>query len=151
VAPSDKPTALQPPPERRSALWLRRGDQIFVATLLTAGLVLLAIHWIRLSDWGRQTVEVDRLPPGEYQYSVDINQATWVEWAQFDGIGETLARRIVSDRDTHGPFTGIDDVLRVKGIGPKKLEQIRRYLAIDPAQATAARSARPTRKGQRAN
>jgi competence protein ComEA len=93
-------------------------------------------------------VDVDRLPPGDYQYSVDINQATWVEWAQFDGIGETLARRIVSDRDSNGPFTSVEDVLRVKGIGPKKLAQIRPYLAVEPEQATAARTSRTTRTGR---
>jgi len=151
LALSDPTASKQPPREKRSHLWLRRGDQIFVATLLTVGLALLSVHWIRLSDWGRRTVDVDRLPPGEYQYSVDINQATWVEWAQFDGIGETLARRIVSDREANGPFNSVDDVLRVKGIGPKKLAQIRPYLGIDPAQATAARTSRSTPKAARAN
>ena len=134
---------LRPPapkaPDNRPRFWLRRGDQVFVGTLLSIAVVLVIVHWLRLSDWGRQTVEVDRLPAGRYQYSVDINEATWVEWALFDGIGETLARRIVADRQSRGPFGGIDDLRRVKGIGPKKLEQIRPYLTLEPAQATAAK------------
>ena len=112
---------------------------MFVGSLLTVAVSLVFAHWLRLSDWGRQTVEVDRLPAGQYQYSVEINEATWVEWAQFDGIGETLAKRIVADRQAKGPFEAIDDVRRVKGIGPKKFADIRQYLTIEPAQATAGK------------
>ncbi len=129
-------------PDDRPRFWLRRGDQVFVGSLLSVGLVLVAVHWLKLSEWGRRPVEVDRLPAGEYQYMVDINRATWVEWAQFDGIGETLAKRIVADRQTRGPFESINEVQRVKGIGPKKFAQMRPYLAIEPAQATASRGAR---------
>src|SRR5260221_51120 len=131
--------ALNPhPPDDRPRFWLRRGDQLFVGTLLSIGLVLVFVHWVRLSEWGRKTVEVDRLPAGQYQYAVDINSATWVEWSQFEGIGETLAKRIVADRQSRGPFGRVEDVARVKGIGPKKLAQMRPYLSIDPAQATAS-------------
>ncbi len=109
-----------------------------MATLLTVGLVLVSIHWLELSEWGRRPVEVDRLPAGKYQYLVDVNSATWVEWAQFEGIGETLAKRIVADREARGPFGDVDDVQRVKGIGPKKLAQMRPYLTREPPQATAS-------------
>lgn len=122
-----------------SRLWLRRGDQIFVGALVAAGLLFIGVHWMRLSNWGRQTVEIERLPAAQYQYAVDVNSATWVEWAQFDGIGESLAKRIVADREKNGRFREIDELLRVKGIGPKKLEQMRAYLTIEPAQATADR------------
>ncbi len=124
-------------PDDRPRFWLRRGDQIFVGTLLSVGLVFVFVHWLRLSEWGRQPIEVDRLPAGQYQYMVDINTATWVEWAQFEGIGETLAKRIVADRQAKGPFADVDDILRVKGIGPKKFEQMRPYLTQEPSQATA--------------
>ena len=124
-------------PHKRSRLWLRRSDQFFVGSLVAIGVVLLTIHWVRLSDWGRKTVEVDRLPAGKYQYSIDINRATWVEWAQFEGIGETLAKRIVADRDKRGPFADIEDVQRVRGIGPKKFADMRRYLTLEPKVQTA--------------
>ncbi len=142
------PAPQQPAPENRPRLWLRRSDQVFVGTLLSVGLLLVAIHWVRLSDWGRRTVEVDRLPAGKYQYSVDVNRATWVEWAQFEGIGETLAKRIVADREARGPFSSVDDVQRVKGIGPKKLADMRPYLAIEPTEATASRDAKSPKRSR---
>jgi competence protein ComEA len=137
------PTPKVRPLEDRPRFWLRRGDQILVGTLLSVGLVLLSIHWLRLSEWGRRPVEVDRLPAGQYRYLVDINSATWVEWAQFEGIGETLAKRIVADRQARGPFGSVEDVRRVRGIGPKKFEEMRPYLMIEPEQATASRPVTP--------
>jgi competence protein ComEA len=137
--PANKTPASNDGPGNRPRFWLRRSDQVFVGTLLTVAVLLVLVHWLQLSDWGRHTVEVDRLPEGEYQYSVDINQATWVEWAQFDGIGETLAKRIVADRQANGPFEEIDDLRRVKGIGPKKFAEIRPYLTKEAAQATAGK------------
>jgi len=124
------PEADEPP-----YLWLRRNDQLFVGVLLTAAFLLMAWHWIQLSGWGLQPVEISRLPESRYAYRLDMNQATWVEWAQLDGIGETLAQRIVDDRIQRGPFRTIDDLLRVKGIGPKKLEQIRSWLEVGVAPA----------------
>lgn len=65
-----------------------------------------------------------------YVYQIDINQATWSEWAQLPGIGETLARRIVAERESDGPFKSIDDLRRVKGIGAKTLEKMRPHLRV---------------------
>ena len=108
-----------------AALWLRRGDQLAVGLLVGALLVLLTIHWAQQSRWGQRPIELSSQHPREYHYSLDINTATWVEWAQLDGIGETLARRIVADREERGPFADPEQVGRVRGIGPKLLERIR--------------------------
>ena len=115
-------------PRDVAVLWLRRGDMIIVWLLVTALLVLLGVHWVRLSRWGTAPIEVSSQQPREYFYSLDINAASWVEWAQLEGIGEKLARRIVTDRDERGPFRDSADVGRVRGIGPKLLEKIKPFL-----------------------
>ncbi|REJ71838.1 MAG: helix-hairpin-helix domain-containing protein [Planctomycetota bacterium] len=112
----------------RTVLGLTRRD---VSFLLAAGaviLLLMSLHWLRLSGRGAAPVEIDRLEASSYQFTLDVNRATWVEWMQLEGIGETLARRIVEDREERGPFADVDDVQRVKGIGPKTLAAIRPYL-----------------------
>lgn len=63
-------------------------------------------------------------------FRVDINHATWVEWIQLPGIGQTMAERILSNLDHNGPFRNIDDLMRVHGIGPKTLDRIRPWLTI---------------------
>jgi competence protein ComEA len=116
------PTGEQP------RFWLRRTDQLVVAVLVAASLVLMGIFALRMHRAGNAPIEIRRLPAGSYIYRIDINRATWVEWAQFEGIGETLARRIVEDRETNGPFRSIDDLLRVRGIGRTRFQGMRRHL-----------------------
>jgi competence protein ComEA len=60
-----------------------------------------------------------------------------VEWLQLPAIGETLARRIVEDREQRGPFDSLEDVTRVRGIGPGTFAQIRPYLRLDSEPAGA--------------
>ena len=115
-------------PDLSAPLWLRRSDQLFVGTLLVVLLVLLTAHWLKLSRWGTASVELTSLQPREYFYSLDINTASWVEWAQLDGIGEKLAKRIVADRAERGPFRDANDVGRVRGIHLKQLDSMQPFL-----------------------
>lgn len=119
-----------------SHFWLKHSDQLVVGVVLIALLVLMFVHWARLSGWGMRSLEIERLPSQSYEYKVNINEAGWVEWAQLEGIGEILAERIVSDRRQNGPFGSIDDLQRVKGIGPKKLQRIRRWLTVGEERET---------------
>ena len=56
---------------------------------------------------------------------VNINTASAVELQRLNGIGPVLSRRIVSYRETNGPFGVLDELQEVKGIGPKKLAAMR--------------------------
>lgn len=56
---------------------------------------------------------------------LNLNQATAEQLVQLNGIGEALAQRIVADREKNGPFSSVDDLTRVSGIGEKKLEGFR--------------------------
>ncbi|AGE25028.1 ComEA family DNA-binding protein [Pseudomonas poae] len=47
------------------------------------------------------------------------------------GIGAAKAKAIVAYRDTNGPFTAIDELLEVKGIGKALLEKNRERLVIN--------------------
>ncbi len=132
--PSDEPPALPasspPEPVNPRELWLRRSDQVFVATVIVVAMGLMGLYWVRMKGWGQSPIEIDRLPARQYDYQLDINQAPWYEWTLLEGIGPKLAERIVAFRDEHGPFQTIEDVSRVPGIGPQKWEQIRPWLCI---------------------
>ncbi len=109
-------------------LWLRRADQFFLGVLLISLLALLIAHRWKLSESGKAEIEITNQQPREYFYSIDINRASWVEWAQLDGIGEKLARRIVQDRSEKGPFHSVEDLKRVRGLGLKLIEKLRPFL-----------------------
>lgn len=60
----------------------------------------------------------------KYQ-GVDIfNYSNQEELMQIDGIGETIAERIITYRNKNGHFSSIEDLLNVEGVGEKKLEVI---------------------------
>lgn len=61
---------------------------------------------------------------------VNINLATVDQLDTLEGIGSTRAKAIIQYREQHGPFQSVDDLLQVKGIGPKLLETIRDRLTV---------------------
>ena len=169
--PSDEPPAASvasplppdPAPERQSIsantdptpgsdqifLSLRRADQLFLGSLLLVLLLLLiACRW-KLSGGGRAEIEIVSQQPREYFYTIDINRASWVEWAQLDGIGEKLARRIIEDRNEHGPFRSVDEIRRVRGLGPKVIDKLRPFLKclVEERKPSEANSADHSREG----
>lgn len=65
------------------------------------------------------------------QETININTATADELAAFlPGIGDTKAHRIVEYRETSGGFDSVDELINVKGIGEKTLENLRPYCRI---------------------
>jgi competence protein ComEA len=56
---------------------------------------------------------------------ISISSASAEELQQLDGIGPTLAGRIVEERQARGGFASIDDLDEVPGIGPARLEALR--------------------------
>lgn len=62
--------------------------------------------------------------------SIDINAADARVLDRLPGIGPAMAKRIVEYRDRSGPFGRAEDLLKVKGIGPKKFEQLRQFIIV---------------------
>jgi competence protein ComEA len=61
---------------------------------------------------------------------IDINVATAAELETLPGIGEVLAARIVTYRETHGPFATIDDLTQVEGISTGLLDDLRPLVRV---------------------
>ncbi|MGD2251481.1 MAG: ComEA family DNA-binding protein [Anaerolineales bacterium] len=61
---------------------------------------------------------------------ININTADAPELDLLPGIGPSLAQKIIEYRQTHGPFSCVDDLIRVSGIGPSKLEAIRDLVTV---------------------
>jgi len=47
------------------------------------------------------------------------------------GIGPVTAERIILHREGHGLFNSVEELLNVKGLGPRTLEKIRTYIKIE--------------------
>jgi competence protein ComEA len=61
---------------------------------------------------------------------ININTATPEDLEVLPGIGEVLAAAIVSYREEHGPFTTVDALIDVSGIGEVTLEEIRELVTV---------------------
>ena len=61
---------------------------------------------------------------------VDINTATVAELERLPEIGPGLARRIEEYRRRHGRFERTEDLMHVRGIGPKKYKALEGYVTV---------------------
>lgn len=61
---------------------------------------------------------------------VNINTASAEELDALEGIGESTAQKIIADREANGPFTTIEDLMRVSGIGEKKFEALKDRITV---------------------
>ena len=78
---------------------------------------------------------------------VNINTASSTELQTVPGIGPAAAEKILQMRKSHGTFKSVDDLLSIRGIGPKRLEKMRKYLTVGkptpPPPAAAPKAASP--------
>lgn len=69
--------------------------------------------------------------PADSAPTVNINLADTTQFQALPGIGPALAKRIVEHRDANGPFSSIDQLTEVKGVGQRKLEKFRDRLVLE--------------------
>jgi competence protein ComEA len=62
---------------------------------------------------------------------INLNTATLEELMTLDRIGPKYAQRIIDYRETNGPFEKIEDIMKVKGIGPKTFEANKDRLTVE--------------------
>jgi competence ComEA-like helix-hairpin-helix protein len=68
-------------------------------------------------------------------HPININSASAVELEEVPGIGPATAKKILDTRKSYGAFKSVDDLLAIKGIGPKRLDKMRKYLTVGKAPA----------------
>ena len=61
---------------------------------------------------------------------VNLNTATSAELQVLPGIGESTAERIICDRDERGPFSSVEDIMRVQGIKEGRFEAIKDLITV---------------------
>jgi competence protein ComEA len=67
-------------------------------------------------------------PPAGPSAPISLSSATVAQLDTLDGIGPTLAQRIVQYRDAHGGFRSVDELKQVEGIGEKRFAALRQAL-----------------------
>jgi competence protein ComEA len=79
-------------------------------------------------------------PPAE---PVNINTADSTQLQLVPGIGPSTAEKILKMRKSYGTFKSVNDLTAIRGIGPKRLEKMRKYLTVGKSAASAPTTAQP--------
>ena len=61
---------------------------------------------------------------------VNINTADASALETLSGVGSATAQAIISDREQNGPFSSIEDLMRVDGIGEKKFAKLKDSICV---------------------
>lgn len=95
-----------------------------------------------------QSGQAKKKPP---LHPVNLNTASSSELQLVPGIGPSTADKILQMRKSYGTFKSVDDLLAIRGIGPKKLEKMRRYLTVTKPSPTKAGNTHAPPKSPLAN
>src|SRR5882724_719371 len=71
--------------------------------------------------------EAKKKPP---VHPINLNTANSDQLQEVPGIGPATADKILKMRKSYGAFKSVDDLRAIKGIGPKRLEKMRKYLTV---------------------
>lgn len=72
----------------------------------------------------------DSTPASPIITKIDINTADQEMLAKVPGIDVELARKIINFRNAYGPFSHIEDLLRITGINRQKLNDIALHITV---------------------
>ncbi len=67
----------------------------------------------------------------EENAKININTATVDELLSLKGIGLKKANAVIAYRGENGPFTKVEDIKNVKGIGDKIFERIKDRITVE--------------------
>jgi competence protein ComEA len=117
-----------------------------------------AERWVRepLSEVGDES----NARRGDAPAIVDLDVASETEIESLPRIGSVLARRIVSDRSTNGPFGSLEGFQRVRGVGPGLAALLKGRVTfsgtarpsnavVDPRLRSSSTSSKPSRRERR--
>ncbi len=113
--------------------------QIKALWVLSSLAVVTSLYWL-ISDYSSETAEADGLTiyvgasDQTYKtvFTIDLNHSPADSLELIPGIGPVFSERIVAYRDSTGGFGFIEDIIKVRGIGPTLLQKIKPYLKVTP-------------------
>ncbi|WKD57201.1 ComE operon protein 1 [Corynebacterium capitovis DSM 44611] len=138
TAPSDVVVSVVGEVERPALVTLENGARVADALASAKPLPsadLVALNQAQPVADGQQIVvqAIGAAPPagvaptavGAAPGKVSLNSASSEQLVALPGVGEATAAAIIAHRETAGPFTAVDQLMDVKGIGPAKFEALK--------------------------
>jgi len=110
--------------------------RVTIRALLFGLAIFLGMHSV---------ARAEKTPPSK---PIDLNVANIKELQELPGVGAVTAQRIIDLRQKSGRFHRVEDLLAVRGISPKKLDAMRKYITVsaEPAANPPAKKTVPPAK-----
>ncbi|MBQ7793209.1 MAG: helix-hairpin-helix domain-containing protein [Clostridia bacterium] len=99
---------------------MAKGNKLLGAWVLLALLCALAVFVVEEIKYKANEVHFEE-QTAVSENAIDINTASVEELQELDGIGESMAEKIVNFRKTIRPFETVYDLKLIKGFGEKRL------------------------------
>ena len=64
-------------------------------------------------------------------FAVNINSASLEELEKIPHVGESIAKKIIAHRETHGPFRRVEHLMLIQGISDKRYRKIRPLIRVE--------------------
>lgn len=116
--------------------------RLFASALLVSALTLVALARMPASVSEPRPVRPPRALPtkqGAAQLRagapLDLNRAGLGDLLLLPGVGPKLAARILEERERRAGFGSVEQLAEVKGVGPKKLAQLRALVMVTGPRA----------------
>jgi len=77
--------------------------------------------------WATQGRCAKKKPP---LHPVNLNTGSSAELPEAPRIAPATADKLLQARNSYGGFKSVDDLQAIKGLGPKKLDKMRKYLTV---------------------
>ena len=104
----------------------------------------LSVSTILILGAGRAAAFQETRATAKAQAKVDVNKATAVELETLPGVGPALSKAIIEGR----PYQKVDDLERVKGMGPAKLAELKGLVVVGPPASPAGPKPSPELKAK---
>lgn len=98
--------------------------------IILIGALLLLGGLLRFTNFRRRYSRDYNIVSGNIARKINVNTASYEGLIRISGVGPATSRRIIQYRKTYGNFESLKDLGKIKGLGIKKLNIMKKFITF---------------------